>query len=280
MESHLHLPTLSYGLWLCTILLQFLACWAVVKKGYRSNWKAFSSYLFFVTVQSVMLFAIAHLFSAEVYTVAYYIGGFTEAVLLSLVVLEVLVRILDPFEALPGRNIAWFCFWAVIGISSAVTLSMWRFSAPNSFGYLGLAIQRTIFLADAALLLVVLLQASSLGVSWRSSVSEIALGFFLFLSVQGVSRFVVNFFDNKELIRISGECGQAAYLIALTGWIWTMYHRNPLPSPLSTEAIVRMRAFASETLVTKERMFSVVGVKVHRVGTEDETEPVPEIVAH
>src|SRR5947209_15433355 len=169
-----YFAAIDQGLWLSIILAQFFACWAVLKHGFYDSWKAFSYYIFIITAQSVVLLAIYRLGSQQIYAVSYYIGGFAEAVLLSLVVLEILVKILDPFEALPGRNIAWFCFWAVLAISVAVAASVSQPSRHSMFFTLPLMIQRTIFLADAALLWVVLLQARSLGVTWRSSVAEVA----------------------------------------------------------------------------------------------------------
>jgi hypothetical protein len=271
-----YLSAIDYALWLSIMVVQFLACWVVVKKGFYKNWKAFSYYLFVMAAESVALFGISQLGSRETYTLSYFIGGFTEAILLSLVVLEILVKILDPFEALPGRNIAWFCFWAMLGISVAVVVSVSQPSKHTTFFDLPLTIQRTIFLADSALLWVVLFQAKSLGVTWRSSVAEIALGFVLFLSVQSIAKFLMGIYSNWVLGSIAGKVGQAAYLFSLCGWIWTMFHRDPLPTPPSAETITQMRAFDSQTLVTKEKIFAAVGVKVAKAEPETESETATE----
>ncbi|HXB20804.1 MAG TPA: hypothetical protein VNV88_05435 [Candidatus Solibacter sp.] len=263
-------------LWLSIILVQFWACWVVVKKGFYSNWKAFSYYLFVMAANSIVLLAIYRLGSRNAYAWSYYAAGITEAVLLSLVVLEILVKVLDPFEALPGKNIAWFCFWAVLGISVAVALSVTQPSRNNVFLSLPLTIQRTIFLADAALLWVVLFQARSLGVTWRSSVAEIAWGFVLFLTVQAIIRFVIGVYDNQLFVRVAGGVGQAAYLCSLGSWIWTMFHRDALSTAPSAETLTQMRAFDPHTLVTKEKIFAAVGVKVSKITPESETETAAE----
>jgi hypothetical protein len=275
-----YLSAIDQGLWLSIILVQFFACWTVLKRGFYNSWKAFSYYLFIMAVQAVVLLPIYRLGSQKTYTISFYVAGFAEAVLLSLVVLEILVKILDPFEALPGRNIARFCFWAVLGISLAVAVSVtmsvgqpvrhsWSFDLP-------LTIQRTIFLADAALLWVVLFQARSLGITWRSSVAEIAWGFVLFLTVQAMVRFLAVIHSNLIFIRIVSEVGQVAYLFSLCGWIWTMFHRDPLPVPPSAETLTQMRAFDPHKLVTKEKIFAAVGVKVNKITPEPETETTTE----
>ncbi|HLJ91114.1 MAG TPA: hypothetical protein VKZ53_30200 [Candidatus Angelobacter sp.] len=265
-----YLSTIDYGLWLSIIVLQLAACWTVVKKSFYGSWKAFSYYLFFVAAQSEILFGVSQLGSYKTYAFVYYAGGFTEAVLLTLVVLEVLVKVLDSFEALPGRTIAWFCAWLVVAVSLALVLSLSHLSRNyNVFINLPLTIQRTVFLVDAALLWVVLLQAKTLGVTWKSSVAEIAIGFVLFLTVQALSRFLVGIYDSPIFISMAGQAGQAAYLFALVGWIWTMFHRDPRPAPPSTETVTRMRAYASGPQVTKEKMLDFIGVKVRKV--EEET---------
>jgi hypothetical protein len=275
-----YLSAIDQGLWLSIIVLQFFACWTVLKRGFYNSWKAFSYYLFIMAAQAVVLMIIHRLGSPKTYAISFYVGGFAEAVLLSLVVLEILVKILDPFEALPGRNIARFCFWAVLGISLAVAVSVaMSVNQPIRHGAyfdLPLTIQRTIFLADAALLWAVLFQARSLGITWRSSVAEIAWGFVLFLTVQAMVRFLAVIHSNFVFIRIVSEVGQAAYLCSLCGWIWTMFHRDPLIAPPSAETLTQMRAFNPHALVPKEKIFAAVGVKVNKGTPEPEPETTKE----
>jgi len=263
-------------LWFSIILIQLWACWVVVKKGFYGSWKAFSYYLFVMAANSIILLAINQFGSRNLYAWSYHASSITEAVLLSLVVLEILVTILDPFEALPGRNIAWFCFWAVLGISVAVVISVSQPSRHQVFFTLPLMIQRTIFLADAALLWVVLFQARSLGVTWRSSVAEIALGFVLFLTVQAITKFLIGVYDNPLFQRVAGGVGQLAYLCSLGSWIWTMYHRDPLSAAPSAETLTQMRAFDPHALVPKEKIFAAVGVRVSKSTPKPEVEPATE----
>jgi len=232
-----------------------------------------------MAANSVVLVVINRFGSPTTYAWSYYVAGFTEAVLLSLVVLEILVKVLDPFEALPGRNIAWFCFWAVLAISVAVAVSVSQPSRHSMFFTLPLMIQRTIFLADAALLWVVMLQARSLGVTWRSSVAEIAMGFVLFLTVQAITKFLMAVYDNPLFLKIAGGVGQAAFLCSLCGWIWTMFHRDPLVAPPSAETLTQMRAFNPHALVPKEKIFAAVGVKIHKIEPEPELDPATEALS-
>src|SRR5579872_3304643 len=228
-----YLSPIAYTLWLSIILFEFLACWTAVRRRYFNTWKAFSYYLFFMAAESVALFAIYRLGSPKMYSISYYIAGFTEAVLLSLVVLELLVKVLDPFDALPRRNIAWFCVWAMMGIIVSVAISISRPSLFHLYRLLPLTltIQRTIFMADAAVLLVLLFHARSLGMTWKSSTAEIALAFVLYLSVQSITRIRIATSTNPSFIITSVEIGQLAYLCSLGCWIWIMLYRDPRPGP-------------------------------------------------
>src|SRR5437660_1181893 len=215
---------IEYALWGSIILFQFVACWALFRRrSFYNSWKVFRYYLLYMAFQSVALLAFSFFVSPTYYAIGYYLVDFVEAVLINLVVLEILVRVLDPFESLPGRTIARFCFWGVLGVSAAVALSVMVPSQHTVvFIDLPLAIERTIFLADASLLWILLVQSKSLGLTWKSAEAEIAIGFVLYLTVQATTRFVVAVFDQSLLKSISSEVGQCAYLIAVLSWTWTV----------------------------------------------------------
>jgi len=267
--------TFDYVLWLSTILCQFAACWAIVmsRKFFRSG-KVFSYYIFYMTASSLAMLAITLWGTRNQFIFGYSAVDFIEAILLNLVVLEILVKVLDPFESLPGRTVARFCFWAILGISAAVAISVMMPSGTReTYIQVPLTIERTIFLADASLLWILLVQSKSLGIPWKSSVAEIAIGFVLYLTVQATTRFVVAVFDQSLLKSISSEVGQCAYLIAVLSWTWTVLRRDPVPAPPSPEALARMQKLASgDEAVPKERIFAAVGVRITRAGQNDDLE--------
>ncbi|MGC2697922.1 MAG: hypothetical protein WA738_19215 [Candidatus Angelobacter sp.] len=266
--------TFDYVFWLGIIACQFVACWALVRrKDFFRQWKVFSYYLFYMTAFQVIMLGISQFGSRSQFIAGYSIMDFIEAILLNLVVLEILVKVLDPFETLPGRTVARFCFWAVLGISTAVAISV-IMPAGHKEAYIQvpLTIERTIFLADASLLWILLVQSKSLGISWKTSTAEIAIGFVLYLTVQATTRFVVAIYQNSFLQSLSSEVGQFAYLIAMLSWIWTITHRSPIPEPPSAEALARVQKLSSgDEIVPKERIFAAVGIKVNRPDHEEET---------
>ena len=173
------LLTFDYVLWLSIILCQFLACWALVRRrDFFRHWKVFGYYLFYMASSTVVMLGVSQFGTRNQFAYAYSAMDFIEAILLNLVVLEILVKVLDPFESLPGRTVARFCYWAILGISTAVALSVMMPSGQKeAYIQVPLTIERTIFLADASLLWILLVQSKALGITWKSSLAEIAIGF-------------------------------------------------------------------------------------------------------
>jgi hypothetical protein len=271
------LLTLDYVFWYATIVCQVVACGALIwRREFFKHWKVFSYYVFYMAGAMIFTLAIERLGSSHAFEITYSLVDFIEAILLNLVLLEILVKVLDPFESLPGRVVARFCFWAVLGISTAVALSVMMPSGhKQTYIAVPLTIERTIFLADASLLWLLLVQSKKLGITWKSSVAEIAIGFVLYLTVQATTRFVVSIYPGPILRSISSEVGQFAYLIALLSWISTIMRRDPVAAPLSSEAVARIqKPIAEDNIVTKERIFAAVGIRIDKSEEDDDAETV------
>ena len=261
------LLTFDYVFWYITIVCQVVACCALVRrKQFFQHWKIFGYYLFYSTGVAIFMLAMALFASISAFATAYSVLDFIEAIFLNLVLLEILVKVLDPFESLPGRTVAKFCFWAVLGISTAVAFSVMMPSGKHGPLFdIPVTIERTIFLADAALLWIMLVQAKKLGITWKSSVAEIAIGFVLYLTVQSTTQFVASIYSDRMLRSISTEVGQFAFLIAVLGWTWTIIYRDPVDAPLSSEAVAKIQQpHEEDESVTKERIFAAVGIKVNK----------------
>ena len=271
--------TFDYVFWYATILCQLVACFALIKrKEFFRHWKVFGYYIFYMAGAMIFTLAIVRFGSPGAFATTYIIVDFIEAILLNLVLLEILVKVLDPFESLPGRTVARFCFWAVLGISTAVALSVVMPSGHReSYIEVPLTIERTIFLADASMLWILLVQSKTLGITWKSSVAEISIGFVLYLTVQATTRFVAGLYQGPIMRSICSEVGQVAYLIAVLSWIWTILYRDPVALPLSSEAVARIqKPGAEDEVVSKERIFAAVGIKVTQPGEETVSEETDE----
>ena len=271
------LLTLDYVFWYATIICQVVACGALIwRREFFKHWKVFSYYVFYMAGAMIFTLAVERFGSSHAFEITYSLVDFIEAILLNLVLLEILVKVLDPFESLPGRVVARFCFWAVLGISTAVALSVMMPSGhKQTYIEVPLTIERTIFLADASLLWLLLVQSKKLGITWKSSVAEIAIGFVLYLTVQATTRFVVSIYSGSVLRSISSEVGQFAYLIALLSWISTIMRRDPVAAPLSSEAVARIqKPIAEDNIVTKERIFAAVGIRINKAEADDGAETI------
>jgi hypothetical protein len=263
--------TLDYAFWYATIACQLVACFALIKRReFFRHWKVFGYYIFYLAISMVFMLFVDHFGNRTLFANAYAVDDFLEAILLNLVLLEILVKVLDPFESLPGRTVARFCFWAVLGISTAVALSVVMPSGHReAYIEVPLTIERTIFLADASLLWILLVQSKTLGITWKSSVAEISIGFVLYLTVQATTRFVVSMYQSPIIRSICSEVGQVAYLIAVISWIWTILYRDPVAVPLSAEAVARIqKPGAEDETISKERIFAAVGIRITKPSEE------------
>jgi hypothetical protein len=263
--------TLDYAFWYATIACQLVACFALIKRReFFRHWKVFGYYIFYLAISMVFMLFVDHFGNRTLFANAYAVDDFLEAILLNLVLLEILVKVLDPFESLPGRTVARFCFWAVLGISTAVALSVVMPSGHReAYIEVPLTIERTIFLADASLLWILLVQSKTLGITWKSSVAEISIGFVLYLTVQATTRFVVSLYQSPIIRSICSEVGQVAYLIAVISWIWTILYRDPVAVPLSAEAVARIqKPGAEDETISKERIFAAVGIRITKPSEE------------
>ena len=121
--------------WYAIILCQVVACLAVIKrKEFFKHWKVFSYYLFYMAGASIFTIAAYNFGSREMYVANYTVFDFIEAILINLVLPAILVKVLDPFESLPGRTVARFCFWAVLGIRERLLSSNEGVGAHGSPG--------------------------------------------------------------------------------------------------------------------------------------------------
>jgi hypothetical protein len=271
------LLTLDYVFWYATIVCQVVACGALIwRREFFRHWKVFSYYIFYMAGAMIFTLAVERFGSSHAFEITYSLVDFIEAILLNLVLLEILVKVLDPFESLPGRMVARFCFWAVLGISTAVALSVMMPSGhKQTYIEVPLTIERTIFLADASLLWLLLMQSKKLGITWKSSLAEIAIGFVLYLTVQATTRFVVSIYPGPILRSISSEVGQLAYLVALLSWISTITRRDPLAVHLPSDVAASIqKSKAEDNIVTKERIFAAVGIRINKSEAVDDAEAV------
>src|SRR5437588_11580205 len=93
--------TFDYAFLYAIIFCQMVACFAIIKrKEFFKHWKVFSYYLFYMAGASILAVAAYNFGSPAIYIVTYSVFDFIEAILINLVLLEILVKVLDPFESL------------------------------------------------------------------------------------------------------------------------------------------------------------------------------------
>jgi DNA-binding winged helix-turn-helix (wHTH) protein len=215
--------------WSLSVLLGGVACWVVIQRKYSRTWTAFSYYLFFELIRSLLLLAIyIEVPKSNLYFFAHYSFEAAEVILKSLVILEILIRVLHPPKPLFGRTLAWFCFWAVQGIS--VTIAFIAHLPLNRTWYSWVyLLSMTILAANCMLAAVILFQRHSLQIGYRSAAIAITTIFLIYNVIDISNMLSLYLYGSRTLEPIQN----IAYCFSLIAWIWIMLHRDPLPNPCS-----------------------------------------------
>jgi len=222
-------------LWACIACVQILLSFLLVRTETSRKYPAFCFYVYFVTITSVLLIYLAVAFSEVVYFYAYYFISFVTLLLMALVVMEIYARVYGPARALPAgtvRRIRILLFpvcLAALLVGAMVPIAQRTTTIVKTFT----AIERMMIAALLVALSLLFLYSGKLGLSWRSRIAGVAIGFVLFLSFNVVSAF---FRGNAPqwLVHLAGSCGQLSYLFVFVYWCWRFRNIEPVVQ-LSTE---------------------------------------------
>jgi DNA-binding winged helix-turn-helix (wHTH) protein len=216
--------------WPLIVLLEGVACWVAIKRKYSRIWRAFSYYLFFELIRSSLLMSVYIIASrSPIYSSAYYILEATGITFKSLVILEILIKVLHPLRPLFGRTLAWFCFWAVQGTSVAIAFMAHLPINQGWYSWINL-LSMTILAANCMLAAVIVFQSHSLQIDYRSAAFGIIIVFLICNAIDVTS--ILFFYLRRSLIL--EPIRNITYVFSLIAWIWVMLHRNPLTDPCSS----------------------------------------------
>jgi len=186
-------------LWLTPIILQVVIATAMVLRGLHKRLPYFFSYTAYVAISTLAMLAIlpyrqSHFWS---YFWSYWLQNLVSWGLGFVVIYEIYATLLKEYAAL--QKVGAYLFW-LMGIL-LVTIALWTaFSTPNSATSLAsdpslspemsrlvqslFTLERSVRIVECGLLAALFIFASFFGLSWKSHLFGIALGFALFLSIQ------------------------------------------------------------------------------------------------
>jgi len=234
----MQLHFIDYVLWFASPTLQLGVLITMFRRGLFRDYPYFFNYTI-LQVVSVPILAIIRPISYTVYYYAYYVN-ITLSVLISFAVLqEIFKDAFRPYEALRDLSVILFRWSTLVVFLVAV---MWAINAaykPNN-GPLSDAIllaERSVRLMQCGLVFFLLLFSEYLGISRRSFLFGISLGFGFFAAVD---MLVVTGASHRGPLHAStlSTINSAAYLVAVIIWFSFTLSAAPSRSKVAQESII------------------------------------------
>jgi hypothetical protein len=240
----MHLRPTDYVLWIATPLLQMGVLIAMIKRGLHRDYPYFFNYTILQVVGVPVLYII-YTRSYSVYFYAYYFN-IALSVLISFAILqEIFKDAFRPYEALRDLSVIlfrWSCLVVLlVGVMWAINGTHKSDNGPVIDAIL--LAERSVRLMQCGLVFFLLLFSEYLGISRRSPLFGISLGFGLFAAVNMLVTTAVTqhgILKQSTLRHINSE----AYLVAIVLWLGYTLAAAPSKSKLG-EAVERPKDWNS-----------------------------------
>jgi hypothetical protein len=207
----------------------------------------FFAYLLFKVFLNCMLWLFRH--QMPHYFYIYWIGEAIGSVLGLAVIYEIFTTVLKRYETI-HRTGSLIYRWAAVCLLLLATITAARAPGFDPAQMIEgiLVLERGVRIVQAGLLLVLFLFASYLGLSWRSYVFGIALGFGMYASAELILVAIRAHIgaDADQLYRwvkmVAFDCAAV---------IWTAYMLQPLPKPGTVKSLPKTEAAVWNHALTK-----------------------------
>jgi hypothetical protein len=241
----MHLRLSDYVLWFASPVLQVGVLISLFRRGLHRDYPYFFNYTILGVVSVPVLFVIS-LQSYTIYYYAYYVN-LGLSVLISFAVLqEIFNDAFRPYEALRDLSVILFRWSALVVFLVGV---MWAINAAHkpANGPITDAIllaDRSVRLMQCGLVFFLLLFSEYLGISRRSLLFGISLGFGFFAAV---NMLVATGMSHRGILRQAtlSKINSAAYLFATLIWLGYAFAAAPSKSKLLERGAVRSKDWNS-----------------------------------
>jgi succinate dehydrogenase hydrophobic anchor subunit len=235
----MHLRLVDYVLWLATPVLQTGLLVALYRRGLHRDYPCFFNYTILQILSDPVL-ALCSRFSYSAYYYGYYVNLGLSVIISFAVLQEVFKDAFRPYENLRDLSVILFRWSALVVLLVAV---MWAINSahPAADGIVNDAMQlaaRSVRLMQCGLVFFLLLFHGYLGISPRSMLFGISIGFGFFAAINmlvftGLSRH--GLMTDAMLSRING----VAYAAAVVLWLGYTLAAAPSRSKAYSEAVMR-----------------------------------------
>ena len=253
---------LLVSLWIAIMIAQgYVLALLVAGRGYR-EYPAFTAFISFCVVRSLVLFYLATNYSWLYQPVKWATFVLPQLPILVALVREVFHILFHPYSTLPKRTIGHFVQGTVaIGVVAIVVAIRFPGAQPTTWMTLARAMDQAVSWVLCFVFAFIAIFASYFGVPWRHRVSGIGFGFLLYLSVEVTVTTVVAQYRLPVYSPMS-YLSMTAFLAACG--IWAYYFRS---------AEVSRSVPTLEELETLKALLGDLGATVNRVQWTPRSDP-------
>ena len=207
-----YLSSVDLAMWIALIAGKLVLCLCILKKRFFSRLPWFSALIFFSTIKSLLLYALAFWASYAAYYYSFYISGYVEAALIFLTLIECGRQVL-PGLNLPQKEKAFAWLGAAL---AAVLIFTVVWPLPS------IAQERRLevgaYLGIAAVFIFVAAYSRYLGLYWSRLLAGITATLGLLYLVEGVASAIMGHYP-PALVALVREIRQIANILAVVSWI-------------------------------------------------------------
>jgi hypothetical protein len=241
----MHLRLADYVLWFATPLIQAGVLVAMFRRGLHKEYPFFFNYTI-LQVVSVPVLAILMYKSYAVYYYAYWVNTALSVLISFAVLQEIFKDAFKPYENLRDLSLILFRWCALVVLLVGV---MWAINTghaadanngPGTVTEMMMLADRSLRLMQCGLVFFLILFSSYLGLSHRSLLFGISLGFGLFAAVNMLVATAVSHhgvLTSAALSRING----VAYLVSVLIWFGYALATAPVTSQATADSPIRTK---------------------------------------
>ena len=207
-----YLSSVDLAMWIALIAGKVVLCLCILKKRFFSRLPWFSALIFFSTVKSLLLYALAFWASYKAYYHTFYIGGYIESSLIFFTLIECGRQVL-PGLNLPQKEKA----FAWLGAALAAVLiftALWRLPSVANERRIDVGA----YLSIAVVFIFIAAYSRYLGLYWSRLLAGITSTLGLLYLVEGAASAVAGHYP-PALVASVREIRQISNILAVVSWI-------------------------------------------------------------
>ena len=241
----MHLRLTDYVLWVASPLLQIGVLITMLRRGLHRYYLYFLNYTILAVISEPILFLLySHSYSAYYY--AYYVNLGLSVIISFAVLQEIFRDAFRPYEALRDLGVILFRWSALVVLLVGV---MWAINAGHKsdngpITEVIVLADRSVRIMQCGLVFFLLLFSEYLGISRRSFLFGVSLGFGLFAAV---NMLVFTGLSHRGILTQAtlSKINSAAYLTAVLIWFGYTLAAAPVESKVAETELVRSRDWNS-----------------------------------